>query len=42
MLQLPASDDGVGWVEDPGNRDERFERSRVRKAMAALEAAVAE
>ncbi|MDH3580240.1 MAG: tRNA lysidine(34) synthetase TilS [Hyphomicrobiales bacterium] len=30
---------GIDWVEDPGNSDERFERVRVRKAMAALEQA---
>ncbi len=38
-LRATLTERGVGWVEDPGNRDERFERSRVRKAMAALEAA---
>ena len=27
---------GQGWIDDPSNEDERFERVRVRKAMAAL------
>lgn len=27
---------GHGWVEDPSNEDERFERVRLRKVMAAL------
>lgn len=38
-LRASLIEANIGWVEDPGNRDERFERSRVRKAMAALEAA---
>ncbi len=28
---------GVGWCEDPGNKDDRFLRSRVRKARRQLE-----
>lgn len=27
----------IGWIDDPSNMDERFERVRVRKAMAELE-----
>ncbi len=34
---LPAK--GASWLEDPMNQDERFARSRIRKAMPALEAA---
>ncbi|MCB1521815.1 MAG: tRNA lysidine(34) synthetase TilS [Hyphomicrobiaceae bacterium] len=27
---------GAGWIEDPSNEDERFERVRIRKALVAL------
>ncbi|MGD9917284.1 MAG: tRNA lysidine(34) synthetase TilS [Paenirhodobacter sp.] len=28
---------GIGWIEDPSNEDSRFERVRVRQALALLE-----
>lgn len=31
---------GVGWVEDPGNADERFGRSRARAALAGADVAL--
>ncbi|MCU0908117.1 MAG: tRNA lysidine(34) synthetase TilS [Rhodobacteraceae bacterium] len=33
------TDRGIAWTEDPSNADRRFERVRVRQAMAALAAA---
>ncbi|MBC8037760.1 MAG: tRNA lysidine(34) synthetase TilS, partial [Rhizobiales bacterium] len=35
-LRAYLSSVGQGWIEDPSNDDERFERVRIRKAMAGL------
>lgn len=36
-LRAFLRDAGIGWIEDPSNRDRRFARVRVREALGALE-----
>jgi tRNA(Ile)-lysidine synthase len=36
-LRATLREAGVGWVEDPTNLDEKYERVRVRKALAVLD-----